>query len=116
MKIKIIFTLAICLVSISVSATESVQEGAVTELRISSTLLVGGNPTHFKLSGVWEAQGCANAGYWAIDTDTTQGKAMLSVLLAAKAMGSTLRARNLGSGDCSLRSDMRDVIQLDVVN
>lgn len=69
------------------------------------------NPTHTIITGEYIAQpACATSGYWAINTETEQGKAMLTLLLTAYATEKNVTL--LGTGNCSLRPDMETVFQV----
>lgn len=73
------------------------------------------NPTHVIITGTYNAKpGCATSGYWAVDTDTQQGKSMLSLLLTANATGKSVSF--LGTGSCSLRPDMETLFQVGLEN
>lgn len=73
------------------------------------------NPTHVFVSGSYNAKPtCATSGYWALNSDTQQGRAILSILITAQATGKT--ASFLGTGDCSLRPDMETLFQVGIDN
>lgn len=73
------------------------------------------NPTHVTISGDYNIKpDCATSGYWAVNTDTQQGKAMLSLLLTANATGK--KVSFLGTGTCSLRPDMETLFQVGFEN
>ncbi len=73
------------------------------------------NPTHVNISGSYNAKpDCATSGYWALNSDTQQGRSILSLLLTANATGKTVSF--LGTGDCSLRPDMETLFQVGIEN
>jgi hypothetical protein len=73
------------------------------------------NPTHVSITGRYNAKpNCAVSGYWAVNTDTAQGKAILSLLLTANATGKSVSF--VGTGNCSLRPDMETLYQVGFEN
>ena len=71
------------------------------------------NPSHVSMDGTYnEKPACASSGYWAIDTETEQGKAILTLLLTSSATGKKLSL--YGTGSCSLRPDMETVFQVGI--
>ena len=73
------------------------------------------NPTHVSITGRYNVKpDCAISGYWAVNTDTAQGKAILSLLLTATATGK--KVSFLGTGNCSLRPDMETLFQVGFEN
>jgi hypothetical protein len=73
------------------------------------------NPTHVSITGRYNVKpDCAISGYWAVNTDTAQGKAILSLLLTANATGK--KVSFLGTGNCSLRPDMETLFQVGFEN
>jgi len=73
------------------------------------------NPTHVYIKGSYNAKpDCATSGYWAVNTETQQGRAILSLLLTANATGKTVTF--LGTGSCSLRPDMETLFQVGIEN
>jgi hypothetical protein len=69
------------------------------------------NPTHVSMDGIYnEKPACATSGYWAINTETEQGKAILTLVLTSYATGKSLTF--YGTGTCSLRPDMETVFQV----
>lgn len=73
------------------------------------------NPTHIVANGSYNARpDCATSGYWAVNTDTPQGKAILSLLLTANATGKEVSF--FGTGNCSLRPDMETLFQVGFEN
>ncbi len=73
------------------------------------------NPTHVFVTGNYNAKpDCASSGYWALNSDTQQGRAILSLLLTANATGKSISL--LGTGDCSLRPDMETLFQVGIEN
>lgn len=73
------------------------------------------NPTHLYIAGNYNAKpACATSGYWAVDTDTQQGKSILSLILTAYATGKQVSL--LGTGNCTLRPDMETLFQVGFEN
>ena len=73
------------------------------------------NPTHVNITGSYNVKpDCATSGYWAVNTDTQQGKAILSLLLTANATGKSVSFQ--GTGNCSLRPDMETLFQVGIEN
>ena len=108
MKKIIIFFLLLA----SGSALAGNQTGTVQKLFVSGRdyAAPNQNPTHVHISGDYNIKPeCATSGYWAVDTDTQQGKAILSLLLTAYATGKNVSF--LGIGSCSLRPDMETLFQ-----
>lgn len=71
------------------------------------------NPTHVIITGSYNVKpDCATSGYWAVNTDTQQGKSILSLLLTASATGKSVSF--LGTGNCSLRPDMETLFQVGI--
>ena len=73
------------------------------------------NPTHVFVAGSYNVKpACATSGYWALNSETQQGRAILSMLITAQATGKTVSF--LGTGDCSLRPDMETLFQVGIEN
>lgn len=100
---------------ISITAHAGGQSGTIAALNVTSPSLAFGNPTHFRLTGEYKNRaGCSTHAeqWWALNTDSAVGKAMLGVLLTAKASGKPVTV--WGSGRCDQRVDMEDVHQIGV--
>ena len=113
MKTIIIFFLLL-VSSISFAGNQS---GSVQKLFVSGRdyAAPNQNPTHLNITGNYIAKpACATSGYWAVDTDTQQGKSILSLLLTAYATGKEISL--LGTGNCSLRPDMETLFQVGFEN
>lgn len=68
------------------------------------------NPTHVSMAGVYnDKPSCATSGYWAIDTETDQGRVILTLLLTAYASGKNVTL--WGTGNCNLWPEMETVFQ-----
>ena len=96
---------------------QGIQSGTVAEIRVSTRTIPGGNPTHVRLQAAATSSPIADCaattkalGFWAIDTDTSAGKNLLSALLMAEATGKQVVV--WGTGACDLRSDMETVYQV----
>ena len=106
---------ALALASLTAAAQAGTQSGNVIDLRVSSKAL-GGNPTHVMLDGPWDGKPpCAGSGFWAVDSDTPGGKAMLDTLLAAMLSGRKVKIWDLSVSGCTLRGDMADMQQVDLI-
>ncbi|MGB5398517.1 MAG: hypothetical protein WBN96_15320 [Gammaproteobacteria bacterium] len=69
------------------------------------------NPSHVSMDGNYnDRPACATSGYWAINTETEQGKALLTLLITSSATGKSITL--YGTGSCSLRPDMETVFQV----
>ncbi len=88
------------------------QTGEVYDLRVSSGTLL--NPTHVVITGAASGKpACATTAYWSIDTDTVAGRNFLAVLLTAQAAGKAVKI--YGTNACTLRSDMENVAQIQIM-
>ncbi|MBT8133355.1 MAG: hypothetical protein KJO03_02535 [Gammaproteobacteria bacterium] len=112
MKILIFFLLIVSTVSYAGS-----QVGTIEKLYISGRdyPAPNQNPTHVYIAGRYDAKpDCAVSGYWALNSETQQGRAILSLLITAQATGKTVSL--LGTGDCRLRPDMETLFQVGIEN
>jgi hypothetical protein len=99
-----------CLGILPASVSAGDQAGPVQEIRVTSAAIHDG-PSHVLVTGTWNARpACATIGWWAFDTDTSHGKALLATLLTAKATGKNVML--WGSGTCALRPDMERLLQV----
>jgi len=97
----------------SSNAIAGSQHGSVQKLFVSGRDYAPPfqNPSHVSIDGDYkEKPACATSGYWAVNTETEQGKAILTLLLTSSATGKKLTL--YGTGACSLRPDMETVFQV----
>ncbi len=109
--IRLLMRLLVIAVSGNVMAGE--QTGRVTSVVVSGLDYAPPfrNPSHVLIKGDYrKPPACATTGHWALNTSTDQGKAMLSLLLAAYGTGKPVTIT--GTGQCSLRPDMETAFQV----
>ncbi len=101
---------------VSQTAYSTQLTGNVVDLRVTGTVkanTIVTAATHVELSGSRGRPDCANSDsgkYWAVDTDTPEGKNILSVLLAAKLASKEVTV--WGSGTCI--GAMESIVQVGI--
>jgi len=102
----VISSLLFALGILPISVFASDQTGLVMDIRVGES--------HVHIDGTYNTPfpACSASGWWwAFDTNTSTGKAMLAVLLTAKVTGKTVIL--WGDGSC-LRPGMEKLIQVSI--